>query len=238
MIQEEVADIRLYKPYVGKASVQATPCTRGDYNKSRGWTLPEGESANDPGYHVMYMYMGAPAHLTWLPKAVFEQIFEEASTDVGGGVVVGKLDPFWPVEYLDGSSAGMMARVNKGGYDVVFDDTVVTGQNGWMPKEMFESRFRRRLDTSAHLDTYVCHKRVQAGKILFMAQDTVNDRLMLHIGSMANILPVPLEYLHRHKPEIGGYYVRYADGYASYSPAAPFEQGYTLVKEGQDVGVD
>lgn len=229
---------KLYKHYVGSASVQATPCTLGEYNLERGWELPANEFGGTTGYHVLYMVNGTPVHTTWIPATLFEQIFTEASTDVGGGVVI---DPFWPVEYLDGNDADMMARVNKGGYDLVFKDPVPTGQNGWMPKDMFESRFRRRLDAAVHLDTYVCHKRVQAGKILFMARDDANDRLMLHIGGMANILPVPLEYLDRHKPELGGYYVRYADGYASYSPAVPFEQGYTKVDErfgGKDVRVD
>ena len=34
----------------------------------------------------------------------------------------------------------------------------------------------------------------------------------------------------RHQPQVGGYYVVYApDGYASFSPADVFEEGYTLV---------
>ena len=31
--------------------------------------------------------------------------------------------------------------------------------------------------------------------------------------------------------EAGGYYVRYPDGYESWSPAEAFEEGYTLVEE-------
>lgn len=34
-------------------------------------------------------------------------------------------------------------------------------------------------------------------------------------------------YMNKHKPQIGGYYVVYADGYQSYSPAQAFEEGYT-----------
>ena len=34
-------------------------------------------------------------------------------------------------------------------------------------------------------------------------------------------------YVEKHKPEAGGYYVVYADGYKSFSPAAAFEEGYT-----------
>lgn len=37
------------------------------------------------------------------------------------------------------------------------------------------------------------------------------------------------EYLAKHKPQVGGYYVVYEDGYVSYSPAAAFESGYTIL---------
>lgn len=36
-------------------------------------------------------------------------------------------------------------------------------------------------------------------------------------------------YIRKHTPKAGGYYVVYADGYKSFSPAAAFEDGYTLV---------
>jgi hypothetical protein len=42
-------------------------------------------------------------------------------------------------------------------------------------------------------------------------------------------IPVNAEYLQKHKPRVGGYYVRYADGYESFSPAQAFEEGYTLM---------
>jgi hypothetical protein len=38
---------------------------------------------------------------------------------------------------------------------------------------------------------------------------------------------VSAEYLAKHKPEVGGYFVVYADGYQSFSPAQAFEEGYT-----------
>lgn len=40
---------------------------------------------------------------------------------------------------------------------------------------------------------------------------------------------VNADYLRRHKPEVGGYYVVYADGYKSYSPAQAFEEGYARI---------
>lgn len=39
--------------------------------------------------------------------------------------------------------------------------------------------------------------------------------------------PMSPEYVAKHKPEVGGYYVVYEDGYKSFSPAGAFESGYT-----------
>lgn len=39
--------------------------------------------------------------------------------------------------------------------------------------------------------------------------------------------PVSREYVLKHNPKVGGYYVVYADGYKSWSPAQAFEEGYT-----------
>jgi hypothetical protein len=36
-------------------------------------------------------------------------------------------------------------------------------------------------------------------------------------------------YMDKHKPEVGGYFVQYDDGYKSFSPAKAFEEGYTRI---------
>jgi len=38
------------------------------------------------------------------------------------------------------------------------------------------------------------------------------------------------EYLRKHNPIAGGYYVVYEDGYKSFSPAVAFEKGNVLIK--------
>lgn len=38
-------------------------------------------------------------------------------------------------------------------------------------------------------------------------------------------------YVRKHNPQVGGYYVVYADGYESFSPAQAFEEGYTLAPQ-------
>jgi hypothetical protein len=40
---------------------------------------------------------------------------------------------------------------------------------------------------------------------------------------------VPAEYVTKHNPQPGGYYVVYADGYMSFSPANAFEEGNTPI---------
>lgn len=44
-------------------------------------------------------------------------------------------------------------------------------------------------------------------------------------------LPIDAAFWEKHKPQAGGYYVVYEDGYKSFSPAEAFESGYTRVGE-------
>lgn len=37
------------------------------------------------------------------------------------------------------------------------------------------------------------------------------------------------EYMRKHQPQVGGYWVQYQDGYISWSPAQAFEEGYTRI---------
>ncbi len=80
---------------------------------------------------------------------------------------------------------------------------------------------------------YQCHKKVWALKIKEITDPTEagnesDGSLVLHFeeGDYAP-LRVPHDYVHKHKPQSGGYYVVYDDGYKSFSPAEAFESGYT-----------
>lgn len=84
------------------------------------------------------------------------------------------------------------------------------------------------------LPRYRSHKIVEALEILSI------DPLE---GGGARISPVDLnfapftvsaEYVAKHNPQPGGYWVRYADGYESWSPAEAFESGYTLISVDDD----
>lgn len=74
---------------------------------------------------------------------------------------------------------------------------------------------------------YVCHKTVWALKIKTVVPQTEGDGLLTPDDSRYAPFMVPAEYMSKHKPVAGGYYVVYKDGYKSFSPAQAFEDGYT-----------
>lgn len=102
------------------------------------------------------------------------------------------------------------------------------------------------------LPRYQCHKKVFAlkiGKIEAVEHTCICGGLLprpdcpAHGGNLKikiealitpqdegyGVFEVTHEYLQKHKPKVGGYYVAYEDGYQSYSPAKAFEEGYTLI---------
>ena len=85
-----------------------------------------------------------------------------------------------------------------------------------------------------HLPEWQCHKVVRAGKITLidhMADDSAMLRLEFEPKKQFDIIQASVKvsdaWMVKHKPEIGGYFVAYDDGYLSYSPAHAFESGYT-----------
>lgn len=89
------------------------------------------------------------------------------------------------------------------------------------------------MDQTSTLPFYTCHKRVQAVKISYIRNHKLHEEWK-DVQTSMTLVPVEelrpfeisKEYVRRHNPQPGGYYVRYEDGYESYSPAEPFESGY------------
>jgi hypothetical protein len=71
---------------------------------------------------------------------------------------------------------------------------------------------------------YVSHKQVWALRIKSIDGFTITPE-------DAGYAPFEVDgqYLAKHVPHVGGYYVVYADGYKSFSPAKAFEDGYTRI---------
>ena len=81
----------------------------------------------------------------------------------------------------------------------------------------------------AEMPKYCCHKEVHALKIKTITLlDSGRGDIQPEDTRYGRIL-VSAEYMTKHKPQIGGYYVVYADGYKSWSPAEVFEAGYSLI---------
>lgn len=81
---------------------------------------------------------------------------------------------------------------------------------------------------------YRCHKEVWAVKIrkILLHNPEQRDSPGLIFPEDEGCAPIKAssEYLSKHKPVVGGYYVVYADGYLSFSPAQTFEEGYTRIR--------
>jgi hypothetical protein len=77
------------------------------------------------------------------------------------------------------------------------------------------------------LPKYKSHKEVEAVKIKEIVSTTTGYTIICEEDETG--IKVDNEYVQKHNPQAGGYYVRYADGYESYSPAGPFEEGYTKI---------
>ena len=86
------------------------------------------------------------------------------------------------------------------------------------------------MNVSREMPKYECHKKVWALKIaqIFLADNNEGAELTPEEDGYAPFM-VSQEYIDKHKPEVGGYYVVYADGYKSFSPAKAFEDGYSPV---------
>lgn len=86
-----------------------------------------------------------------------------------------------------------------------------------------------------------CHKVVRAEKISKIVRDGEGENretdgsAQLFFDGSENIegfegnVKVEHDFMAKHKPEVGGYYVVYGDGYKSFSPAEAFEDGYTRI---------
>ncbi len=95
------------------------------------------------------------------------------------------------------------------------------------------------MSVTREMPKYKSHKEVWALKIFSIFLDsTLAHQENRETDGSAMITPeeegyasfrVDHEYMRKHNPQVGGYYVVYADGYKSFSPASAFEEGYTKI---------
>lgn len=73
--------------YIGTKLIEAKPMNLGDYNKFKGWPIPEDEDPKREGYLVKY----SDDYISWSPKEVFEKAYLEVdeNKNLPSGVSVG-----------------------------------------------------------------------------------------------------------------------------------------------------
>lgn len=80
------------------------------------------------------------------------------------------------------------------------------------------------------LPKYQCHKEVWALKILWVTLEENLTGIIKPEDERYSQFKVSEQYMKKHIPKEGGYYVLYEGGYESYSPAKEFEEGYILIE--------
>lgn len=78
------------------------------------------------------------------------------------------------------------------------------------------------------LPRYKCHKIVRAAKILWISGNFAHIRM--HFEKPYDPFVVRRQWWIEKNAQVGGYYVIYDYGYASFSPAKAFEEGYTRIE--------
>lgn len=61
------------KRYIGTKIINATPMSRGEYNRYRGWPIPADEDPTDKGYLVQY----SSGYESWSPEKQFNEAYRE-----------------------------------------------------------------------------------------------------------------------------------------------------------------
>lgn len=81
--------------YYGTKRITATPMTLGAYNDYRGWTIPDDEDPDAPGYLVEYPYdeETVPNHeahvgyISWSPEHVFDKAYQPSGSMTFGHAI-------------------------------------------------------------------------------------------------------------------------------------------------------
>lgn len=82
------------KQYIGTKVINAKEMTRQEYNKLRGWEVPQDEDPADEGYLVEYVDGGQANHpdfkgyISWSPKEVFERAYKPSGSLSFGDAIV------------------------------------------------------------------------------------------------------------------------------------------------------
>ncbi len=86
-------------------------------------------------------------------------------------------------------------------------------------------------ESACQLPEWQCYKTVRAAKILSLGLKGEDQQTVILDDPECDEIPVSDAWVRKHNPQAGGWYVVYADGYASYSPDRAFVEGYIKVSD-------
>ena len=95
--------------YIGTKMIEAEEMNRGDYNKYRGWIIPEDENPTDEGYLVKY----SDGYESWSPKKQFEEAYRDCM-GMNFGIALELMKKGCKVAREGWNSKGMFAVYQKG----------------------------------------------------------------------------------------------------------------------------
>ena len=119
------------KKYIGCKLIEAKPMTRGDYNKYRGWIIPENENPDDNGYLVKY----PDGYVSWSPKQIFDSAYLKVddNKELPSGVSIGQnmVDEFvsYTETYTLGDRTTVVRCVLRNGFEIVESSSCVDPKN-------------------------------------------------------------------------------------------------------------
>ncbi|EKO3434949.1 hypothetical protein NTH51_002230 [Vibrio fluvialis] len=97
------------------------------------------------------------------------------------------------------------------------------------------------METQIEMTKWQCHKKVWALQIKEVSHNENPDKTgisgtssygatLSFVDERYAPIKVNADYVNKHKPQDGGYYVVYEGGYQSFSPKDAFESGYSEIK--------
>ena len=88
-------------------------------------------------------------------------------------------------------------------------------------------------DLAPEIPRYQCHKKVRAFKVNRVEWRADGAAFLVGKNKKGQSIKelVSPDYMKKHLPAAGGYYVQYNDNYASWSPTEAFEEGYSLIND-------
>jgi len=145
--------------FVGHKAILARAMTLGAYNAYRGWTMPENEDPDAPGYLVEYTDGGKPNHkdhagyISWSPKEQFERSYHR-NGELTFGDAIHALKSGLRVTRSGWNGKGMWLSLTKG--------QMVPAGNFW---SQHNADFARENGGQAEVQPYITMKTAQ-GKIV------------------------------------------------------------------------